>query len=422
MKLQGFAALACAAVVVASPTVAVAQSASRDLAITTLAKGAHGGPAQAVTRAIDNAADYRALLGAAPTGVDFSREVVLVAAMGVKRTGGYAIEIKRVEYMTIGIMASTAFVDVAESSPAPGTIVTMALTEPYHVVKCAKGPIHWIFRSNAPAAAQFESLKLTTAGGFAAFSDSIALAPDGTASVERSFHTVGPRNVALKGKATAGELKDVNDAFAKADVATLPDRIPDPRPIADIPSITVQSKVAGKAYHTTANSGYYASYEGRLKPLITALRAISDRLIKQGEERTLNGLVEVQSDGTVRINENRSSLWSVTNEPFKSILKAYAGKYVQAKANVHPQMFGGTCEILSVIAKADRDMAVRAMPYSLAPKLGSIAKGASVVITGKANRTYWEVELNGRKGYVQMSGVTVGSATRGIVSVVPGSP
>jgi len=65
---------------------------------------------------------------------------------------------------------------------------------------------------------------------------------------------------------------------------------------------------------------------------------------------------------------------------------------------------------------------VRAMPYSLAPKLGSIAKGASVVITGKANRTYWEVELNGRKGYVQMSGVTVGSATRGIVSVVPGSP
>ncbi len=61
--------------------------------------------------------------------IDWEHEVVLVALMGGKRTGGYQITIKDVR-----IRDAQVIVRVEERSPQPGEMVIQVLTSPFHVV------------------------------------------------------------------------------------------------------------------------------------------------------------------------------------------------------------------------------------------------------------------------------------------------
>ena len=75
-----------------------------------------------------------------PPPVDFERQMVLVAALGERRSGGYAIEIVRAE-----VVEGTLVVHVRETGPAPGAIRTMALTAPLHAVAIRRNdlPVRW---------------------------------------------------------------------------------------------------------------------------------------------------------------------------------------------------------------------------------------------------------------------------------------
>jgi hypothetical protein len=61
--------------------------------------------------------------------VDFRNQVVLSLHMGTRNTGGYGIKVSDVE-----INGNTTFVDIQETSPGPGEMVTMALTQPFCLV------------------------------------------------------------------------------------------------------------------------------------------------------------------------------------------------------------------------------------------------------------------------------------------------
>lgn len=61
--------------------------------------------------------------------IDWEHEVVLVALMGGKRTGGYRITIKDVR-----VRGGQVIVQVEEVSPQPGEMVIQVLTSPFHVV------------------------------------------------------------------------------------------------------------------------------------------------------------------------------------------------------------------------------------------------------------------------------------------------
>ena len=63
--------------------------------------------------------------------VDFQEEMVVGVFSGAKATGGYGIEIKRVELDA----GKRMLVLWAETAPAPGSMVTEALSQPYHIVK-----------------------------------------------------------------------------------------------------------------------------------------------------------------------------------------------------------------------------------------------------------------------------------------------
>lgn len=76
--------------------------------------------------------------------VDFATESVIFLFLGMRSTGGYAIEAQEAE-----VQGGIARVKAAVHSPGPGDIVTQALTAPYTVVAISSPRIEaaeWIDR------------------------------------------------------------------------------------------------------------------------------------------------------------------------------------------------------------------------------------------------------------------------------------
>lgn len=62
--------------------------------------------------------------------VDFAREVVIVAAMGSRPTGGYGVRVQ-----DAAVQANQVVVRAVETSPGSGCVTTQAFTAPADVVK-----------------------------------------------------------------------------------------------------------------------------------------------------------------------------------------------------------------------------------------------------------------------------------------------
>lgn len=76
--------------------------------------------------------------------IDFSRRIVIAAAMGLRSSGGFAIEIT-----TVRATGDELLVEVLETSPGPSCAVTMALTAPVTAVSVERraGPVSFIERA-----------------------------------------------------------------------------------------------------------------------------------------------------------------------------------------------------------------------------------------------------------------------------------
>ena len=62
--------------------------------------------------------------------VDFDQETVIAVFIGGFPTGGYSVEIKRIESTVLGFT-----IHIEETHPGEGCGLTMAFTQPYHIVK-----------------------------------------------------------------------------------------------------------------------------------------------------------------------------------------------------------------------------------------------------------------------------------------------
>jgi hypothetical protein len=67
--------------------------------------------------------------------VDFESESVLALFSGEKRTGGYAIEVVKVEDDPATAQLKVFY---RETAPPPNAIVTQGLTQPFHMIKLAR--------------------------------------------------------------------------------------------------------------------------------------------------------------------------------------------------------------------------------------------------------------------------------------------
>lgn len=75
--------------------------------------------------------------------VNLETEIVIAVFMGERQTGGYGIEIRRVVKHKEEIV-----VHVEEQHPQPDSLVTMALTQPYHIVVIPKFHLPVRFTNN----------------------------------------------------------------------------------------------------------------------------------------------------------------------------------------------------------------------------------------------------------------------------------
>lgn len=254
----------------AAPAPAPAPGANRTLPLTTIVQSGIGGPQNAAQLVIQTSADYANFFGGNPPAspaVDFSAEDVLAVAMGTEPTGGYSISITAVELAPSG----AATVHVQSTTPGPNKIVNQMVTTPFHVVKLAKAARSYAFSQN------FDTLALQVRDGMGGHIGTIRLDPAGNAHLEQSSPTA--KFAPIDSTATGAELAAVNAAFANADVATLPALVPDNRmTLVPVTKIELVSTISGKGYTFDASIDYYGGVTPRVKPLVDALKAISDRL------------------------------------------------------------------------------------------------------------------------------------------------
>jgi hypothetical protein len=89
------------------------------------------------------------LSGTASASVDFASEQVLAVGLGIRGSGGYAVEVKRVD-----LVAGVVQVSYLETTPGEGCAVPAVMTAPWHAVKIAKqtAPIRFVMKKvQAPA-------------------------------------------------------------------------------------------------------------------------------------------------------------------------------------------------------------------------------------------------------------------------------
>lgn len=123
----------------------IAANEAQPLPIRSLAKGGFSGirdAKQEVVRSADHWEklwkQHAAAVGAAGKvpAVNFPKEMVIAVTMGTKRTGGYTIEIVRVE-----AAGKSLKVFLKRTSPPPGAMTIQALTAPFHFIAVPKSDL-----------------------------------------------------------------------------------------------------------------------------------------------------------------------------------------------------------------------------------------------------------------------------------------
>lgn len=114
---------------------------------TTIARGTDSGYQSASQMVIDNSErwsncwqlhTYNAEPPPPVPPVDFSRYSIVTVFAGEKPTGGYSVEILKVETSGSQTKERSAAITVRYRQPKAGEFVTEALTYPYHMIRIAK--------------------------------------------------------------------------------------------------------------------------------------------------------------------------------------------------------------------------------------------------------------------------------------------
>jgi len=82
-----------------------------------------------------------------PPAVDFDDQMVIALFMGEQPSGGYGIGIERITDTPQGLR-----VEVRLRYPAPGSLVSLALTQPWIIVRLPRhdGPVQFVYKAAAP--------------------------------------------------------------------------------------------------------------------------------------------------------------------------------------------------------------------------------------------------------------------------------
>ncbi|MCA8923855.1 MAG: protease complex subunit PrcB family protein [Planctomycetes bacterium] len=260
-------------VALAFPGLASAQS----YPFETIARGSSGGPPTPLQALIQSEQELIASgsAGLIPPGVtvDFSRDALLVARMGMRPTGGYGIEIRAVEAIPPApsvpggpaISLTTVLeVQVFSRSPGPGEIVTQAFTSPYHVVKVPRPAMGGLVARFAAQATSVEFDAFRRSEGSLFHAKSIEVTRAGAVSIyERAPGSQDVTNVT--GQISPAQVTQLRMALAQVDFPSVPADLGDDPSLMDAPAVS---------YVLTHNGADQVA--SGMKPLIS--QALRDRL------------------------------------------------------------------------------------------------------------------------------------------------
>jgi len=117
---------------------------SDSITFSTVDKGFYSGIKESMNKAIQTSSEFddfwsnhtsRSFPPDGVSDINFDEEMVLCVFRGTMKSGGYGVEIKAVEDIGDEVLVSCETKD-----PPPGAMVTMALTQPFHIVRAPKSP------------------------------------------------------------------------------------------------------------------------------------------------------------------------------------------------------------------------------------------------------------------------------------------
>lgn len=147
--------MAMACVLVTATSATAADAPSKSIAWREIASGANSAIEEATRMVIDDEQTWHAWWlrhaanlsdgtqpgGIKPPPVDFAKENVLVATLGMRSTGGYDIG-----FSAVTVDGKTLTAILRTTSPGPDDIVTRALTRPFAIIAVPKHDGEVLFR------------------------------------------------------------------------------------------------------------------------------------------------------------------------------------------------------------------------------------------------------------------------------------
>lgn len=297
----------------------------------TVSRGSGGGLADSPLQALIRSEQELQASGAShliPPGasIDFSREALLVAKMGSRPTGGYAIEIRAVEVQPPNpsvpggpaISLTTVLnVKVFSRSPGPGEIVTQAFTSPYHVVKVARPAMGGLVANFEALSTSVDFDTFRRSEGSLFHAKSIEVSKDGAVSIyERAPGTNDTINAS--GQVAPALVEQLRRALAQVDYPSLPADLGDDPLLMDAPGVSYVLSLNGSDQIKSGTLPVIPqALKDRLRPLDATLGMIRDEVFASlptfdaitfsnrkplGADAFIQTLT-IQADGTAKLEQ-----------------------------------------------------------------------------------------------------------------------
>lgn len=279
---------------------------------------------------------------AALVNVDWDKEMLIALVMGPQSSGGYGISAEAIKWRITpfggpgGPLGGARHleVQVKKTAPAPGSFVTMAITNPFQLIKLDKTSAPVVFR-DAPAAtlsfkrvdySESDQLSGSLAGSYE--TRTISLLDNGAVSILRSHPLI--RYAPITGQASAQELSALSAAARDARMASIPGQLQVPIvPFQHSFTLEVSGASAALTGKTSGMTDDFSGYDARLAPVVALMEAIGQRVEDEFNraQREVAGEVKLQGSAVYVVEQGQDVEVQPASEA--AALRKFAGRVVR---------------------------------------------------------------------------------------------
>ena len=284
-------------------------------------------------------------------------------------------------------------------------------TQPYSVVKVAKGALTYAFVNDVATTpysgpTPFSTLSYVTSGGSAPFIDAISIDGSGNVTVNRSKNGTG--GTTYIGTLTSAEIQGLNTAFINANPTTLPSVITDPSPTNGIfteGGIFIPREVlavlsggsSGKPISIQVQRAGFYGGSITLKNLVDSIRGPAERIVHSTLGLGFQGHVHFVGS-ELRVGGSLID----PSAPFHDLIATAVGKNLAFSGLGHTGLGGNP--VISVGGTVITSTPLYTFPSVGADVIATFPAGIHVDVTNLTlTGDYFEVQDGALRGYIPES-------------------